>query len=650
MLINIADDLIRLDRAGLLKELLVDKTLSNLKDGAGKKVKRNIVWATNAYIPRGEAYGASMEIRAGLLSKDHFRVVQTRARKAFEEQTERTKRHAEVFTPLFICKKMNDVADEPWTEEILQKKWKKYVDARRLEITCGEGPFLVSRYDAATGEIIPVKERIGILDRKLSVVTRFAADEKEWVRKSFRALQATYGYEFQGDNLLIARVNVLSDWTEWLKEIWQREPSIKEIKKAINIIAWNLWQMDGLTGKIPNTAGFMEEREISLFDPEPEETLLDFQPYCRIYDWINIKKSLEFKKLAERGKGIMKFDFVIGNPPYQDESVGKQEKYTAPIYDKFIDESYKIAPVVELIHPARFLYNAGGTSKKWNQKMLSDVHLKVLYHEQDSSKIFPNTDIQGGVVITSHDINKNYGAIGIYTAYPELNKILKKVKNTNNFKPFESIIKSRGLYRFSPLVYQEHPEEMAKFTDSRIGASSFNRAESLFFENKPSDGYRYVQFLGLLQGKRVYRWFRQDYFKMVDSFNKYKVFVPAANGSGALGEVPSTPLIGQPLIGLPMVGHTETFMSIGSFNKKNEADACYKYVCSKFCRAMLGVLKISQHNSPEKWGYVPLQNFTNKSDINWDQSIHNIDQQLYKKYGLDEDEISFIESHVKEMA
>ena len=271
MLINIADDLIRLDRAGLLKELLVDKTLSNLKDGAGKKVKRNIVWATNAYIPRGEAYGASMEIRAGLLSKDHFRVVQTRARKAFEEQSERTKKHAEVFTPLFICKKMNDVADESWTEEILSKRWKKYVDARRLEITCGEGPFLVSRYDAATGEVIPVEERSGILDRKLAVITRFAADEKEWVNQSFRALQATYGYEFQGDNLLIARVNVFADWSEWLQHVWHREPTQAEKKKAINIIAWNLWQMDGLTGKIPNTAKFMEIKEINLFEAEEEK-------------------------------------------------------------------------------------------------------------------------------------------------------------------------------------------------------------------------------------------------------------------------------------------------------------------------------------------------------------------------------------------
>ena len=130
----------------------------------------------------------------------------------------------------------------------------------------------------------------------------------------------------------------------------------------------------------------------------------------------------------------------------------------------------------------------------------------------------------------------------------------------------------------------------------------------------------------------------------MSSFDKYRVFIPAANGSGALGEVLSTPIIGE-----PMLGHTETFMSIGAFDSKPEAIACYKYICSKFCRVMLGVLKITQHNSPEKWEYVPMQDFTSNSDINWSVPVKAIDQQLYKKYGLSDEEIAFIETHVKEM-
>lgn len=340
----------------------------------------------------------------------------------------------------------------------------------------------------------------------------------------------------------------------------------------------------------------------------------------------------------------MKFDFCIGNPPYQDETVGEQKQFAPPVYDKFMDEAYKISDVVELIHPARFLFNAGGTSKEWNKKMLDDEHLKVLFHEQDSSKVFTNTDIKGGVAITIRDTKKKYGAIGTFTIYPELNTILNKVKNSRAFISMNGIIANRGLYRFSKKAYADYPDYTDKLTDSRIGASAFERMPLMFSETKPEDSNQYVQFLGLYKTKREYRWLNKDYFNPVDSLKTYRVFVPAANGSGAFGEVLSTPVIGQPL-----TGHTETFMSIGAFKTASEASACYKYICTKFCRAMLDILKITQHNSPEKWAFVPLQDFTPKSDINWNTSISNIDKQLYKKYGLNEEEIRFIETNVKEM-
>jgi len=644
VLINIADDLIRLDRAGLLKELLVDKTLSNLKDSAGKKVKRNIVWATNAYIPRGEAYGASMEIRAGLLSKDHFRVVQTRARKAFEEQSERTKKHAEVFTPLFICKKMNDVADEPWTEEILSKKWKKYVDVRRLEITCGEGPYLVSRYDAATGEVISVEERTGILDRKLAVITRFAADEKEWVNQSFRALQATYGYEFQGDNLLIARVNVFADWSEWLQHVWHREPTQSEKKKAINIIAWNLWQMDGLTGKIPNTAKFMEIKEINLFEAE-EEKKSEELPDCMIYDWTNIKQSLKFVKLAERGKGIMKFDYVIGNPPYQEEK--KNNKRQAPLYHLFMDEAYKIGKVAELITPARFLFDAGQTPSRWNQKMLNDDYLKVIMYEQNAAKVFPGTDIKGGVAITIHDLSKKFGKIGVFTAYNELNGVIAKVKKHDNNCPcLDEIVSSRGLYRFTDEFFNDYPtaaDRLGKGNGNMIGSDIFERIPEAFMELPKNRND--IKIWGRLGNKKAFKFIQAKYIRKNDYLDTYNVILSKASGRGTLGEtLASTDIVS------PNEGVTDTFLSIGYLTTEEEAHALLKYVKSKFARALLSVRKITQNMTKAVWDLIPLQDFTSNSDIDWTQSIHNIDQQLYKKYGLDEKEISFIESHVKEMA
>ena len=339
----------------------------------------------------------------------------------------------------------------------------------------------------------------------------------------------------------------------------------------------------------------------------------------------------------------MKFDFIIGNPPYQDETVGEQKKFAPPIYDKFMNESFEIGSVVELIHPARFLFNAGGTNKDWNKKMLNDPHFKVLYYEQDSSKVFVNTDIKGGVAISYRDANKNFGAIGTYTAFPELNSILSRVKSVQPTS-LNTIISNRGLYRFSQKAYDEHPEELSGLSDSRIGASAFERMAQLFTGEKPNATNEYVQFFGLLKSKRVYRWFRKDYFNMVESFKKYKVLIPAANGSGALGETLSTPVIGEPFI-----GHTETFMSVGAFDTEIEAEACRKYLSSKFCRVMLGILKITQHNSPEKWKFVPRQDFTPNSDIDWSKSVAEIDRQLYAKYGLDETEIEFIESHVKEM-
>lgn len=167
----------------------------------------------------------------------------------------------------------------------------------------------------------------------------------------------------------------------------------------------------------------------------------------------------------------------------------------------------------------------------------------------------------------------------------------------------------------------------------------------LFTDTMPDDGYKYVQILGLVKGERFYKWFRKDYVKEVPNLYKYKVMIPKANGSGAIGEVLSTPLCGTPLCGF-----TETFISIGETDSKDEAEATLKYVKTKFARTMLGILKVTQNNAKPTWKYVPIQDFTSSSDIDWSKSVRDIDLQLYRKYGLDEKEIEFIESHVKEMA
>ncbi len=359
------------------------------------------------------------------------------------------------------------------------------------------------------------------------------------------------------------------------------------------------------------------------------------------------EKPEQFRAKVTRGsywnKGVaeMKFDAVVGNPPYQ-EAVASSVN-DKPIYHLFMDVAFRLSEKVSFITPARFLFNAGATPSSWNEKVLSDEHFKVLYYTSDSSEVFPNVDIKGGVAITYRDSKTNFGAIGMYCSYEELNSIKNKVWAITT-ESFADTILNRGQYRFSDLVYEEHPEEMKKTSDRRISTSAFERMPALFTVDKPNDGKDYIQLLGNIGSNRVYRWFRKDYLAPIDNLYKYKVMFPKANGSGAIGEVLSTPLIGSPLI-----GYTETYISAGETSSKSEAEAVLKYIKSKFARTLLGILKVTQDNTKKVWKFVPMQDFTAKSDIDWSKSVPEIDKQLYAIYNLDESEIAFIEAMIKPM-
>lgn len=343
----------------------------------------------------------------------------------------------------------------------------------------------------------------------------------------------------------------------------------------------------------------------------------------------------------------MKFDFVIGNPPYQEDTIGDNKGFAPPVYNKFLDAAYQVADKVEMIHPARFLFNAGSTPKAWNEKMLSDEHLKVLDYEGDASKIFPNTDIKGGVAITYHDTGRKFGAINIFTKYSELNDILRKVFAVDELSSMSDIVVTRTAYRLTDLMHEENPEAINQLSKGHaydMSTNIFERLPQIFFNEKPNDSYDYIKILGRENNERVYKFIRRDYVNHVKNLDKFKIFIPKANGVGSFGEVISSPIIAE-----PGVGSTETFLSIGVFDTRYEVEACEKYIRTKFARALLGVLKTTQDMTPEKWKYVPLQDFTLSSDIDWSQSIADIDRQLYKKYDLSEEEINFIETNVKEM-
>lgn len=307
-----------------------------------------------------------------------------------------------------------------------------------------------------------------------------------------------------------------------------------------------------------------------------------------------------------------------------------------------MDAVYPIANKVELITPARFLFNAGATPKVWNEQMLNDEHFKILKYEPKSTKVFPGIDIKGGVTITYRDETKTYSAIKVFTSYPELNSILNKVKD---YPSIQSIIVLQVKFNLEAL-YAEHPEWKVCIgsdgRERRLTSNIFDRVPAFTNERQNPDD---IEIFGIEKNKRISKYISSKYIDATHkSLYKYKVLVPEANGSGAIGEVLSTPLIGTPLI-----GYTFSFIGFGCFETAVEAENCNKYLKSKFARACLGILKITQHNTPSVWRYVPLQDFTSASDIDWSKSIAEIDQQLYAKYRFSPEEIQFIETHVKEM-
>lgn len=345
------------------------------------------------------------------------------------------------------------------------------------------------------------------------------------------------------------------------------------------------------------------------------------------------------------GNEDMKFDAIVGNPPYQIMATGDANG-SDPIYHLFIDSACKLGEKVSFIHPARFLFNAGKTPKDWNEKMLNDEHYKVVQYWANSGDVFPTVDIKGGVAVTYWDKNKTFEKIATFVAYDELRTILEKVK-AKDFTTFSELVYGRDLYRLTDKLYEENPwaeNRQSKGHKYDIGSNVFDTFPELFYEEKPNDDYDYAKIFGREKNNRILKWIKKSYVKVPDNFDSYKVFIPKANGTGAIGEVLSTPIVGEPI-----VGSTTTFLSVGKFNTQDEAENCMKYIKTKFARAMLGTLKVTQDNPRETWLNVPLQDFTANSDIDWSKSIPEIDKQLYKKYGLSAEEISFIESKVREM-
>ena len=277
----------------VLRELLKDQT-----------TKESILWATDDYAHLGLTHAAHSHITPESITGRFAGVISPRVMKPAALKSSRTKAKAEVFTPSWLCNAQNSLIDDVWfgrkfvfnkpiekgwrtTKNPVSfavkgsKTWQRYVDERRLEITCGEAPYLVSRYDVTTGKPITLSRRIGLLDRKMRVVGENTRSEEEWLKWAERAFQSVYGFEFQGDSLLLARENLLASYRDYMRTSLKRNPTAVELKRIAHIISWNIWQMDAFTGTIPYKAAPQLNQQAELFNANVETS---GEP-CRIRDW-----------------------------------------------------------------------------------------------------------------------------------------------------------------------------------------------------------------------------------------------------------------------------------------------------------------------------------------------------------------------------
>lgn len=317
--LDVIEDDIRQYEKSILNALLFDRT-----------TRRNIIWATDIYEYLGPEYEFHHEILPSQITGQNSTLIQPRASKPTDEQLIRTRDKGEVFTPCWLCNKQNNLIDEQWfgksnvfnseegenwtetKDRIIfpeHRSWKNYVDTKRLEVCCGEAPYLVSRYDSVTGLEIPIQRRIGLLDRKLRVVSEQTVEETEWVQWAIRAFQSVYAFEFQGDNLLLARENLLITFIDYYFEKFHRLPSKEMLLEITRYISWNLWQMDGSKAVVPDSCTPIIHETLTLFGTEVEkepcpgcvtgDAHKHTGVYCKIYDW-RAKKSITYVSLIAK--------------------------------------------------------------------------------------------------------------------------------------------------------------------------------------------------------------------------------------------------------------------------------------------------------------------------------------------------------------
>ncbi|MBQ9763112.1 MAG: Eco57I restriction-modification methylase domain-containing protein [Phascolarctobacterium sp.] len=693
--VDIKENLIIEQHPELLELLLKDCT-----------TKRNIIWATDDYSELGIGYSASDEIKIESITGVNGQIIMPRSVKSKEKQGARTRNMAEVFTPTWICNKMNNLVDGAWfgKENVFNVEentswnacvekidfpnksktgigsWMNYIAAKRLEITCGEAPYLVSRYDTVTGETIALEQRIGLLDRKLRVINEKVRNfkdvdraKKRWLQLTKLALQSTYGFDWQGDNVLLARENLLYTIVDYYEAKFTEQLPTESLLELAKIIVWNIWQMDGIKCVIPDSChDYKKQRkpmEPSLFDSKAfgattlkrsvslcdvnEDELQKCQGclkdnvylhngiYCKVKNWSN-GKIYKFKDLlSKQESGVdmskdFKFDVVIGNPPYQVSDGGGVGSSALPVYQNFVMQAKEMLPnYIVMITPSRWFAGGRGLDA-FRDNMLNDKRIRALHDYMDASKCFPGVEIKGGVCyflwdrehngnckIITTDANGNVFAserpllednMDTFLRYNEQISILRKVTSKNE-KSFSELISAND-----PFGYDVRVAGSYKRVKPNYRLSKFDGALEFYYNGWRKEGVGYIEPDSVNKNK-----------EFVD---KIKVFIPKAWGSGN----PTTDRLNPFVVGVNSVC-TETYLCVGPFDDLNIANNVVSYIQTKFFHFMVFMKKITQNTMKYVYGVVPIQDFTKP----W------TDEELYQKYNLTEEEISFIENTIKPM-
>ena len=670
----------------------LDKDLMSilLKDRSSGK---NIIWATDNYANKGFHYENHQPITVKLITGRLGKVIRPRIDKSKLEQHKRIKDKAEVFTPSWICNEMNNLINEEWFErknifnspkeqtwETTFKKipfptkngntWQDYIKLKILEITCGEAPYLASRYDTTNGKWIDVNNRIGALDRKLRVINENTTTEKEWYSWVLEAFKAVYGYEWQGDSVLIARENLLFTFIDYYIAKFNKQPLKEYLLEIGKILSWNIWQMDGLKCVIPNSCKPAVENQISMFQNDEHiecegckknDNSKHVGIYCKIMNW-DTNRAIKFFK----GEKRMKFDFVIGNPPYQ-ETISKTQTQTQAntqwVYQHFQFAADKICKCSCLIYPFGGWFDSPNRLNGLGNSLLKDGRTVLIHaYEGTSDKrawyrtdkqpepIFGNNaNLSAGVSIVLRTENKNNSFEYSNRIYSNISTMID-INQTNDITPnplFISINKKLGYQKINKQIKKGIFGIESNFVEVNPQKVSFNKNDwtnpiQLLTNNKSGASGRatlYWTDISNIEKGREYC----EFYKVVMTSAYPKKSLTSNNPTienvlNRLGEIieflPTNSAFGRSRMALYM-----------SKNKK-ECENFIKYTKTRFFAG----LTLQEPNRRSTFGeIIPLQDFTDNSDIDWSKSIHEIDLQLYNKYNLTQEEIDFIETHIKEM-